>query len=519
MNSNKIINPVLPGFNPDPSAIRVGDTYYVATSTFEWYPGVCIYESKNLRDWSLVSRPLDNLEKLDMRGEVASDGIWAPNLSFCDGLFYLVYTDMKNGMTPAKDLDNYLITAPSVKGPWSEPIYLNSEGFDPALFHDTDGKKYLINLNCQFRKGQNRFGGILLQEYSQAEKRLVGEQILIDEPRGLREGSNLYKIDGFYYLMIAEGGTGVEHSTVIARSKDIKGPYVDMPGHFLMTTRYNPFHPIQKAGHSSLIDTPNGEWYIMHLGARPLPATGDCILGRETFVQKLIRDSDGWFHLANGTLFPDVEVEPPVPLEAKEEKKEYLYSFDKTISDDFFTLRQPLNKENIRIKNGKLEMRGRRSLFSLFEQSLIARKVTNFYFHADTLIEYTSGHCKKGAGLVALYDQENFYYLERTYLEGIGECLHIFCNNNGVYSEVAESPVKSGKMYLRMRWEANKIRCFYSYDNIHYEAIGPVLDGTILSDEHCRYGRFTGAMIGLCVQDLTGSLHSATFDYFNYIVD
>ena len=249
-----IKNPIIPGFHPDPSAIRVDDTYYVATSTFDWFPGVEILESKNLRDWLLAARPLDRLSLLDMRGEGPSEGIWAPNLSYSNGVFYLVYTDMKNSLTKAKDLDNFLITAPAITGPWSKPIYLNSTGFDPALFHDSDGKKYLINMSWDFRPNHNKFGGIIIQEYSEKEKRLIGEIKMIDKPNGLREGSNLYKIDGYYYLMIAEGGTGFEHSTVISRSKNIFGPYEDMPRHFLMTTRFNPNYPIQRAGHSSLIN-------------------------------------------------------------------------------------------------------------------------------------------------------------------------------------------------------------------------------------------------------------------------
>ena len=131
-------NPILSGFNPDPSLVRVGDDYYLATSTFEWFPGVQIHHSRDLVHWELVAHPLQRLSQLDMRGENPSCGIWAPCLSYCDGTFYLIYTDVKNNRGLMNDTPNYLVTAPAVTGPWSEPIFLNASGFDPSLFHDRD---------------------------------------------------------------------------------------------------------------------------------------------------------------------------------------------------------------------------------------------------------------------------------------------------------------------------------------------------------------------------------------------
>ncbi len=136
-----IRNPILPGFNPDPSICRVGGDYYIATSTFEWYPGVQIHHSTDLVNWRLVKRPLDRASQLDMRGNPDSGGIWAPCLSHADGLFWLVYTDVKRLDGNFKDAHNYIVTAPAIEGPWSDPVYVNSSGFDPSLFHDDDGTK------------------------------------------------------------------------------------------------------------------------------------------------------------------------------------------------------------------------------------------------------------------------------------------------------------------------------------------------------------------------------------------
>jgi xylan 1,4-beta-xylosidase len=139
-----IQNPILRGFNPDPSIVRVGDDYYIATSTFEWFPGVQIHHSRDLIHWRLIAHPLNRVSQLDLKGNAASCGVWAPCLSYDQGLFYLVVTDVKTSKTYAKDTHNYVVTATDIQGDWSEPVYLNSYGFDPSLFHDDDGRHWLV---------------------------------------------------------------------------------------------------------------------------------------------------------------------------------------------------------------------------------------------------------------------------------------------------------------------------------------------------------------------------------------
>jgi xylan 1,4-beta-xylosidase len=198
MNS-KIINPILPGFNPDPSIVRVGDDYYIATSTFEWYPGVQIHHSRDLVNWRLVAHPLDRAELLDMRGNPDSGGIWAPCLTWHDGLFWLIYTDVKRHEGSFKDMHNYLTTCATIDGRWSDPVYLNSSGFDASLFHDDDGRKYLCNMEWDYL-----FKGTDLR---------------------VTEAPHIYKRNGYYYLLTAEGGTGYTHAMTMARSKNLRGPY------------------------------------------------------------------------------------------------------------------------------------------------------------------------------------------------------------------------------------------------------------------------------------------------------
>ena len=282
-------NPVLPGFNPDPSIVRVEDDYFIATSTFEWYPGVQISHSRDLEHWRVVARPLTRPSQLDLRGRPNSGGVWAPALSYADGLFYLIYTDVRTWAGSFKDVRNFLVTAPAIEGPWSEPVFLNASGFDPSLFHDDDGRKWLLNMVWDHRPDHNKFGGILLQEYDPEREALVGPvtNIFQGTALGLVEGPHLYKVDGRYVLLTAEGGTFAPHAATVARSERIDGPYEEMPDNPLITSAHDPGLRLQSAGHGSFVQHRDGSWSLAHLCRRPLP-NGRSLLGRETALQ-LIR--------------------------------------------------------------------------------------------------------------------------------------------------------------------------------------------------------------------------------------
>src|SRR6478752_4708052 len=304
----EIQNPILKGFNPDPSILRVGEDYYIATSTFEWFPGVQIHHSKDLKNWRLLTRPLRRASQLNMLGDPDSCGIWAPCLRHYDGTFYLIYTDVKRyGRTSSpgqqgvslRDTHNYLVTCDTIDGEWSEPIFLNSSGFDPSIFRDDDGRFHVANMLWDHRPGHNRFGGIVLQEYSPQEKRLVSERELIftGTDIGFTEAPHIHKRNGFYYLITAEGGTGWGHAVTIARSRKINGPYELHPHKYLVTSRERPDAALQRAGHADIADDATGTTWLVHLCGRPLRNRGRCTLGRETAIQKLVWRDDGWPYL------------------------------------------------------------------------------------------------------------------------------------------------------------------------------------------------------------------------------
>ncbi len=518
-----IINPILKGFNPDPSIIRVGDDYYIATSTFEWFPGVQIYHSKDLINWRLLTRPLNRISQLDMRGIDSSCGIWAPCLSYDQGTFYLIYTIVKSTGLFFKDTINFLVTTTDIEGEWSEPIFLNASGFDPSIFHDEDGKKWIINMDWNHGQGKNRFGGILLQEYSTVEKKMIGPIVRIFQSEGLVEGSNLYKRNGYYYLMLADGGTGLRHAVSVARSETITGPYELDPNGLMLTSRFDPTLPIQKAGHADIVETQNGEWYMVHLCGRPIPASGRCTLGRETCIQKIVWSKDGWIRLEHGGNKPQMEVPAPNLPEHTFEKEPERDDFNsEKLSIHFQTLRIPLDENSLSLKDrpGYLRLKGRESLHSRYLQSLIARRQQDFCYTATTCVEFEPDSYKQMAGLICLYDIHNYFYLRITYIEGKGKCLGIITCDNEIYDYPLKEEVcieDSLRVYLRARVDYDRLEFYYSKDGQNWQQIGGHFDYGRISDEGIKKLAFTGAMVGLCCQDTSGMRRHADFDYFEYI--
>lgn len=519
-------NPILTGFNPDPSIIRVGNDYYIATSTFEWFPGVQIHHSTDLIHWELICHPLDRLSQLNMIGEQSSCGIWAPCLSYSNGIYYLIYTDVKSFIGLFKDTHNYLVTASDIKGPWSEPVYLNSSGFDASLFHDDDGKKYLLNMLMDYRCWQTKFGGIILQEYSQEKKTLIGKPINIFRGTQLRltEGPHIYKQDGYYYLMTAEGGTGYEHAVTVARSRMIEGPYEVDPLNPILTSYHTPDNPLQKAGHGSITQGHNGKWYMVHLCGRPVGEERLCILGRETALEE-VEWKDGWLRLVNGANSPSKTVEiSGLEADSTVVKKYLRENFDKdSWSIHLQSLRVPLaERASLSDRPGYLRLYGRESFASCHHQSLLAHRQQSFYVEATTKIDFKPLSFQTMAGLVYYYNALSYYYLYITEDEVAGRTLSIISCILGKGTQpigIGISLPAMGEVYLRLTSEKEKAYFSYSLDNQSYIRVGKTLDATVLSDDYYAstgHIMFTGAFIGICCQDLSGQKAYADFDYFEY---
>lgn len=528
-----IQNPILKGFNPDPSICRVGDDYYIAVSTFEWFPGVQIHHSRDLKNWHLVSRPLNRVSQLNMLGNPDSGGVWAPCLSYSDGQFWLIYSDIKvvDGNT-WKDGQNYLVTCDEIDGEWSEPIYLNSSGFDPSLFHNVDGRKYLVNMVWDQRGYNHRFYGIVLQEYSHAEKKLIGKPEIIFKGTdwGLTEAPHLYFINGYYYLLTAEGGTKYEHAATIARSKNLNGPYEVHPENPLITTWTDLRNPLQKAGHASLVETQNGEWYLVHLTGRPIRQEkpvyerGYCPLGRETAIQAL-EWRDNWPFVIGGNA-PSWEVESPdLPEEKWEKDFETKDDFNSTVLNHHFqTLRIPFNEEigSLTERPGFLRLYGRESLHSLFTQAHVARRWQSFYFDAETKVEFNPESFQQMAGLICYYNTQNWVYAHVTWNEEKGRILDLmvcdrFASSFPLAGKEIPLPDDLKALYLKVEVRKETFQFMYSFDGREWTNLSEPFESYKLSDDYITHGGFfTGAFVGMHCQDTSGRRLHADFDYFKY---
>ncbi|PTY04980.1 glycoside hydrolase 43 family protein [Opitutaceae bacterium EW11] len=519
-------NPVLPGFHPDPSICRVGDDYYLANSTFEWFPGILLSHSRDLVHWTHVGHALTRRSQLDLRAVVDSGGIWAPSLSYADGQFWLVYAVLRTtGMgRPFKDAHVHLVTAPSITGPWSEPVHLNSIGFDPSLFHDEDGRKWLVNMQWDFRKGRNRFAGIVLQELDPQSRTLVGPiHELLRKPI-LSEGPNLYRHGGYYYLMLAEGGTGWNHGIAMARSRALTGPYECDPEPAMLTTRDDLTHPLQKCGHGELVQTPAGEWWLAHLCSRPLAPERRCLLGRETALQRVVWSDDGWLRLAHGGHSPVLQ--PPLPagilpsVPQTDEDGQSRDDFDRaTLSASWQTLRVPAEESWLSLtqRPGWLRLVGRECPNSLWEQSLVAKRLQSFQATAETRLDFAPTRFTQMAGLVCWYDTRTHFFLRVTHDEQRGRVVGVSLSDDGNYDELPDGvlPVASWhSVYLRAEIDRSLLVFSASPDGSAWRQVGPALDASKLSDDYGYGLHFTGAMIGLAVYDLNGTRLAADFDYF-----
>jgi xylan 1,4-beta-xylosidase len=526
-----IENPILRGFNADPSICRVGRDYYIATSTFEWYPGVQIHTSRNLVNWHLAARPLKRASQLDMRGNPDSCGVWAPCLSHADGLFWLVYTDVKRLDGDFKDAHNYIVTSPTVDGDWSEPIYVNSSGFDPSLFHDDDGRKWFLNMRWNHgpvgsgvNPAHDRFDGIEMQEWH-PETGLIGpvHMIYAGTDLGLTEAPHLFKRNGWYYLTVAEGGTGYDHAVTMARSRNITGPYETHPNKHLMTARFDPNHPLQRVGHGQYVETPDGTPYHSYLCGRPQQGVVGrfCATGRETGLAKCVWGADAWLYLEEGGFAPPATVEASTPT-ARTASLHRCFAKITALPPEFQWLRTPHPERLFALTGHALRLTGRESIGSLFEQSLVARRQEEASYDASTSVICDPPNFQRAAGLVTYYNRHKFHALWITRdAKGMRVLQIISCLGDWQRLSLrygASCPIPEGRITLSVEVRGGAQQFFWAIEGQGRKPLGGALDASVISDEGGigEHGSFTGAFVGMFAMDMTGRGWAADFLSFDY---
>lgn len=523
----KIKNPIIPGMAPDPSIIRVENTYYLATSTFHWMPGIQLYKSTDLVNWTLIDNVLKK-DKINLQGTNTPGGIWAPHLSYDikTKKYWLAYSHMVNMAGREFSSNSYMMWSENISGPWSEPIYLTSIGFDPSLFHDEDGKHYAAILEWESREGYQAPGHIVIAEISLENGEVLGQWKRVTQgftTRGCAEAPQIYKHAGYYYLLLASGGTGYAHGVEIGRSKSIMGPYEPHPtgepiitssprhlfslgdpdaGHFEM---YNPNSLIQKAGHGSLVDTPTGEWYITHLMSRPLPGTLLNPLGRETSIQKMRWNDDNWLEMEDGSNLAKIEVEGISGIEdlklLNHDVQEYFESSE--YSNQFMTPYQAQTIEwvNTTEQPGFLRIYGGDSFFSQVNPSIMATRATSFLYEIDTKVIFKPNHYSETAGIGLYYDSNNWVYLHITYSEITkGPVLSVLQAKLGERKEIFQPiiEVPSGTVELKIIYNMGFAEMYFRLvDQEEWQLVMEKIDVTYLSDEGVNgesgeIGGFTG---------------------------
>ncbi|MFD1175830.1 glycoside hydrolase family 43 protein [Paenibacillus puldeungensis] len=541
-----IRNPILPGFNPDPCICRKGGDYYLAVSSFEWFPGIPIYHSRDLKNWELYTHVLTDDTVVDLKKLPSAKGIWAPSLTYSeqDDLFYVVYGVMNSMNARYFDVDNFIITAKDIKGPWSEPVYLHSSGFDASILHDVDGKKWIVSLEWETREGYEKPGAICLVEYSTENKEIVGYPKRIwtgGTDRGCIEAPHLTKRGDYYYIMCAEGGTGYGHSVTMGRAKNVWGPYekdpmnpivTSIPGDFyerhdpdhLKPKYFNPDSVLQKSGHGSYVETPFGEVYLVHLCARPFVPELRCTLGRETAIQKMAWTADGWLRMEDGSnLAKEYVPESQLPEYPVNEIPLFDHFDSGELGIQYYAPRiMPKHFADVKARPGYVRIRGQESRASLNKVSILARKLTSVYATVTTKMEFMPEVPQHSAGLILYYDNMNYVNLRKYYSETLGQsALSIIHLENGEKAELLSTrvPVNDVPIYMRLNIRERQLWFEWSYDGKVYTRIGNDFDTTKFSDEYSRYGEFTGSFVGLTCADHVKHQHYADFDFFEYIAD
>ncbi|MGA2542639.1 MAG: glycoside hydrolase family 43 protein [Verrucomicrobiota bacterium] len=518
--AGEYLNPVVAGFYPDPSICRVGDDYYLANSAFNYFPGIPIWHSKDLVNWTQIGNVIDRPSQFAMHGGAVSAGTYAPTIRYHNGTFYLVCTFVGG-------IGNFYVTAKDPTGPWSEPVHLRSVGgMDPSFFFDDDGKCYIVN--CDDPVGQPKYNGhrtIRLQEVDLDQKKPVGEKtVLVDGGTDISkhpvwcEGPHLYKINKTYYLMCAQGGTGTAHSEVIFKSDSLRGPYVPGPNNPMITARDLPANrpnPVTCTGHADMVQTQNGDWFAVFLGCQPYQA-GFYNTGRQTFLLP-VKWENGWPSI----LLPGA----PVPLTVKKPNlpadkpvatpttgdMSFTDNFDSdTLAFRWVGLRAPASKWHEASKAAKalfLEPRADRFSGQGNPSYLAVRQQNNDFACCVTLtVQPNTSNCV--AGLAAFQNEGHYYAINVTI-------------DSGHLTEISVGKPAGGRGFggggdrgaqpgilttqklpdnlvsidLKIEGAGPVTRCFYKTGNGDFTQLGQDLQSSFLSTDTA--GGFQGVTLGM----------------------
>lgn len=500
-------NPVIPGFYPDPSICRVGSDYYLVNSSFGYFPGVPIFHSKNLVNWEQIGYVLDRKEQLELSKAQITLGIFAPTIRYNNGVFYMITTNIT-------DKGNFYVTAKNPAGPWSNPIWIETPGIDPSLFFDDDGKVYVTSTQ---NWGDVKNGNVM-SEIDITTGKLLTKPVSIWLGTGGRypEGPHIYKKDGFYYLMIAEGGTEYGHKVTIARSKNIWGPYESNPNNPVLThiNSNAEANPIQGVGHGDMVQTEDGSWFMVMLGFRPLDSHQH--LGRETFLAP-VEWKENQFPVVNknGTITLEMQVDKlPEAIKVKDYSQTEDFSKEKLGFDWNYINNPNLQNYSLSERKGYLRLWGSESSLNQYPNvTFVGRRLQHFDFSAETTLDFNPKSDNEEAGLTIYRDANHHYKLSVKNEKGKRE-LVLSYNIGKIKAIEKRVPLKSGPVKLVVSGTQALFQFGFSQQDNQLIKFNEV-ETRYLSFETA--GGMTGVNIGLfATGNKTKSKSPADFDSFIY---
>jgi len=521
-------NPILAGFYPDPSICRVGNDYYLVNSSFAYYPGLPIFHSKDLVSWKQIGHAMNRPEQLPLLGAGVSRGLFAPTIRYYKGLYYIVCTLIDKG-------GNFVITAKNPAGPWSNPAWLkNVDGIDPSLYFDEENDKAFILYNSIPPGNKSLWDGhrtIRMRPFDYQNLRAGDDETLLvnggtdtaKHPVWI-EGPHIYKVNGWYYLMCAEGGTAYNHSEVVFRSQLINGPYVSYEGNPILTQRHldpERKNPITTTGHADLVQTPSGAWYAVFLGCRPYQDDYYNI-GRETYMAP-VRWKNGWPVITEGQ--ETVKYRYPLPVPTVKANNAFSGNF--TYTNDFNTATLDNRFEFLRTvtnpwystteRKGALCMAVRPETVSgTGNPSFVGFRQQHNRCTATTTLSFAPSAENEKAGLLLFQNEHHFYYLCRS-VENNKPVVQLYQSTTGENMQLlASKPLPANASTVSLRIEPKDAVIDFSFaTGKQWQTLRQNVDATFLSTKVA--GGFVGSFFGMYATSLgKESQAKACFNSFTY---
>jgi xylan 1,4-beta-xylosidase len=522
-----LVNPILSGFYPDPSIVKTGDDYYLVNSTFSYFPGLPVWHSKDLKNWKQIGNVISRTSQIDFLGERMTRGLFAPGISYYMGTYYLTCTDIEHE-------GNFVVTAKNPAGPWSNPIKIPQvKGIDPSIFFDDNGKAYIV-YNSDAPDYKPLYSGhrtIKIYEFDPVALKVVGEEkILVNGGVDITkkpvwiEGPHILKRNDWYYLYAAEGGTSVNHSQVVFRSKSALGPYVPYENNPILTQRDLPEDrkdPVTSTGHAQFVEGPDGKTYAVFLGCRPYE--GDYYnTGRETFIAPVewindwpvINPNSKEVKYAYAANFKEVKQKNALPQTGN---FKYTLTFDKQLDDALVFLRSCDSSSFALSKNNGLTLKLKpETINELGVPSFIGKRQQHLFCSTETELDFAPTSENEKAGLTIFQNEKHFYFLSKSIKDGKQVLELLKSNADGKTNEVvAFVPFNDKKVLLKIVAEGEYYHFYYATKPNKWELLKDKVDAKFLSTKVA--GGFIGCFFGMyATSSGNASSNSASFKYLRY---